>query len=332
MPLSRRTFLQCSLAASLATAAEVISSHWLLSTDSPVRIGIAGLGASAPEHLALFAAVPGAHVIGLTDSDSKRIHHALRMLEEFGQRPPRIYGNIHSMVTDPALQAISFSSDDPGALRNFSQILTAKLPVLTDFPPPLELPSHRQMSEALLASRTPIQFRLADFIYPASPADLRCWLNRSTSKPIEARLIMSPTAAKQELRLAAISAVDALFAASNLSPDQLLRWTGSEKAKIDIVDGGTLGILALPQNPFGLTEVRVHLLGSLPRKTRLVVQSRSGSIELAISNQPDAGSSLQTVMKFLSCARHGRGYDNSIASRAHVAAVFVDRFVQQIPS
>jgi hypothetical protein len=81
MPITRRTFLQSSLGASLAAAAEVTRCHWLLSSTTPVCIGVVGLDASALEHLSLFAAIPGAKVLGLTDGDPKRIRVALRQLK-----------------------------------------------------------------------------------------------------------------------------------------------------------------------------------------------------------------------------------------------------------
>jgi hypothetical protein len=76
--------------------------------------------------------------------------------------------------------------------------------------------------------------------------------------------------------------------------------------------------------------LRIHLLGRLPQSARLVVQHGDGSMELAISNQPNADSSLQTVMKFLNHVREPSRGGNSIASRAQVAAALVDPLMSSL--
>ena len=330
MSVTRRTFLQYSLAAGLTAAADATRSHWLLSRDRPMRIGVAGLGPFSEELLAIFAAIPGAQVIGITDSESKRIDLACRTLEELGQNRPCVYRDVSSMLTDTNLEAISISPHEPSMIFNLNKILKAKVPVLADCPPPLELPRDQPLFDAVMAARRVIEFRLGDFIYPASIADLPNWLNRSKPAPLEARLVVSPTSTKRDLRLAAIFALDALFAASTLTAEELRLWMDSTEAKIDIVNGGTLVIFALPRNPSGVTSLRVDLLGSVGQKTTLLVHHRSGRIEIAVSDRPDADSSLRTAMKFLNLARHGHGYDSFSAGRAQTAAVFVDRFIGQI--
>ena len=141
---------------------------------------------------------------------------------------------------------------------------------------------------------------------------------------------MSRTATKQELRVAAISAIDALFTSSNLSSDELLRWLGSNKAKITVVNAATLGIIALPQDPFGPSELRVCLLGAVPQKSVLVVHHRTGSLEVAVSSQPDVNCSLQTAMKFLSLVRPPSESDNLPGAQALLSAVLADRFLNQL--
>jgi hypothetical protein len=66
MLFNRRTFMQASLAASVSVAAETSHAAWLLNSSNPIRIGVAGLGSSASEHLALYAAIPGARVTRMT--------------------------------------------------------------------------------------------------------------------------------------------------------------------------------------------------------------------------------------------------------------------------
>jgi hypothetical protein len=115
-----------------------------------------------------------------------------------------------------------------------------------------------------------------------------------------------------------------------ISPDELRRWLGSNKAKIAVVNAGTLGIIALPQDPFGPSELRVCLLGAVPQKSVLVVHHRTGSLEVAVSSQPDVNCSLQTAMKFLSLVRRRSESDNLPGAQALLSAVLADRFLNQL--
>jgi hypothetical protein len=128
--LTRRTFLHSSLVAGLASAAEATRTRWLLSSTGPVRVGVAGLGASALEHLALFAAIPGAEIVGLADSQLSRTTQALRQLRELGQPAPVV----DRMLDNRTLEAVSLPSGDTNAGPMFSRILAAGLPVLSDTP------------------------------------------------------------------------------------------------------------------------------------------------------------------------------------------------------
>jgi hypothetical protein len=327
---TRRTFLQSSLATGLVAAAEATRSRWLLSSAGPVRIGIAGLGASATQHLALFAAIPGAEIAGLADSEPTRTAQALRQLRELGQVAPAVYRDLDRMLENPTLQAISLPNQTAEAGPILHRVIAAGLPVLSDFPPSVESPESVRLYEAVLSAPAPVHFRLADFTYPTSASDLMAWLKRSGSKTAEAHLFIPRMATLQELRVAAIAATDALLAASSLSQDRLIRWVGTKDARSEMSAAGTIGNIALPQNSFGISALRVHLLGVLQQNSKFVVQHRSGSMEFAISSLPDADSSLQTAMKFLNCARRRSRTDNVIGSRAHVAAAVVDHMMNHL--
>jgi hypothetical protein len=233
------------------------------------------------------------------------------------------------MLADREFEAIAISPSEATA-ESTRRAIAAKLPVFTDVPPPLALPDSRRLLEVILRARTPIHFRLADFVYPASPADLSGWLNRNRPQASEARLVISHAATRQDLRVAAISAVDALFAVSDQSPEELLRWVGSNDAKIEVRNSGTFGILSLPANGFGLKELCISLLGAFRQKSVLIVQQTSGSLEIPVSSQSDANSSLQTAMKFLSSVRHPTEWVSLPGAREQIAAVFVDRFLGRV--
>jgi hypothetical protein len=331
MLLTRRSFMHYSLAAGLASAAEATRSHWLLSSSRQVRVGVAGLGASASEHLALFSAIPGAEIVGLADSDPNRATQAIHQLRELGRTTPVIYRDLDRMLDNPTLEAISLPNHgDTATGPMLSRIVAAGLPVLTDLPPVVKPHGSSQFFELLLANRARVHFRLADFMYPTSSTDLIDWRKRSGMKTMEAKLIMPRIVTQQEFRTVAIAATDLLLAASPLNSERLIRWLGSEQAWIQTTDAGAMGNIALPQNEAGISALRVHMLGTFQRNARLLVQHGGGSMELSVSSQPDADSSLRTVMKFLSQVRELGRISNSPASRAQVAAALVDPLMSSL--
>jgi hypothetical protein len=331
MLLTRRSFLHSSLVAGLASAAEATRSHWLLSSSGRVRVGVASLGASACEHLALLSAIPGVEIVGLADSDPNRTTKALDQLRELGRTTPVVYRNLDRMLDNRILQAIALPSNgDPESSLILNRIVAAGLPVLTDLPPVLNPQSSSQWYQATLAHHVLVHFRLADFTYPTSSTDLVGWLKRSGMKTTEAQLILPRTMTQQEFRVVAIAATDLLLAASPLNSEGLIRWLGSKEARIQISHAGTIGNIALPQNETGISGLRIHLLGRFPQNAELVLQHESGSMEMAISSQPNASSSLQTVMKFLTQVRESHRVGNSLASRAQVAAGLVDPLIRSL--
>jgi hypothetical protein len=330
MTLTRRSFIQSSLAAGLSSAAEATRSRWLLSATDRVRVGLAGLGASAWEHLALFAAIPGAEIVGLADSEPSRTTQALRQLRELGQAVPMVYRDVDRMLDNQTIQAISLPNENADAGPMLSRVLAAGLPVLSDIPPTVELAINTRSYEAVLGTHTLVHFRLADFTYPTSSTDLIGWLKRSGLKTIEAHLIIPRQLTKQEFRVVSIAAIDLLLAASPLTPERLIRWLGSKDARIQTSAARTISSIALPQNAAGTSALHVHLLGSLPQNAKLVVQHENGSLELAISGQPNADSSLRTVMNFLSHVRESGRDSNALASRAQIAAALVDQLMRSL--
>jgi len=330
MTISRRSFLQSSLMAGLAGAADATCTRWLLSSNNAVRIGITNLGTSASEHLALLAAVPGAEIIGVVDRDPRRVTAALHQLRELGQPTPTLYRNVEHMLSDQRLEAVVLSNDAITSGPSFRQILDAGLPVLTEFPPPLPVRDSRLYGNILRAQK-PIHFRLADFTYPASSADVTSWLKRGSPNKPEARLMISSTVTMRELRIATIVAIDALLAISSVPIHGLMPWLSSNDAGTQIRDAGTGGSIGLPDNFANLRALRIHLLGGLRNSSRLVVEHKAGSIELPISRTPHALSSLKTLMRFLQQVREPKLYQSLVSTKVYIAACLADGFMQGLP-
>jgi hypothetical protein len=323
MSLTRRTFLQSSLMAGLAGTAEATCTRWLLSSGDAVRIGIAGLGASASEHLALFATIPGARIVGLADPEPTRITSAQRQLRELGQSTPTVYRNVDHMLSDHCVEAVAMPNEAGNPANIFRGIVKAGLPLLADFPP-VEPPHSYETS---LSARTPVHFRLADFMYPATVADLTAWLKRSDCNHGEAHLVISPATTTRELRMAAIVATNALLAASPVPDDKLISWARSNHAQPTI--RGTTGVVSLPENSAGIGALHVHLLARSAKDSKLLVQHRAGSMEVVIASQPNATSSLRTVMMFLDGVRRPGSARNLSSSRARLASLLVEGVINR---
>src|SRR5438309_969032 len=137
MLLSRRTFLQSTLTAGLAAAAEATGSRWLLRPVGGIRIGIAGLGATALDHLALFAAIPGAEIVGIADPSPKNLHAAAGYLRDNGQRPPSLYRNSADLLNDRSLHALAIPSCGKNGAQMMRDAIATGISILLDAPPVL---------------------------------------------------------------------------------------------------------------------------------------------------------------------------------------------------
>jgi len=325
MLLSRRTFLQSTLAAGLAAAAEVTGTHWLLGPAGRLRIGIAGLGTAGSDHLALFAAIPGAEIVGLADPSSKNLHAAAGYLRDNGQRPPSLYRNSGDLLNDRALHALSIPSSGQNGAQVMRDAIAVGVPVLLDAPPLLAQKELGKMLSILETTRTPVHFRLADYLYPSSVMDVRSWLTRSGSTGAELALALQPFAAR-DLRIPLIAALDVVLDASGTSDRELRMWGIQGRHSARIEGTGTSCSIALPPNPFRFEGLLVHSFpGVLESVSTLHLRSVRGSVKLGIASQAHAVSSLQTAMLFLASVRDGHFGDANRSCRAQVAAAGADR-------
>jgi hypothetical protein len=309
--------------AGLAGAADATCTRWLLSSSDAVRIGIAGLGASASEHLALFATVPGARIVALSDPEPARINAAQRRLHELGQPTATVYRNLGDMLSGSSVEAVALPNEAGEPAEIFRRVVKAGLPILADFPPAEE--SH--FFESSRNAGPPAHFRLDDFMYPATSDDLTAWLRRSKCTNGVAHLIISPTTTIGDLRTAAIVATNALLAAVAVPQEEVISWARLHHEHPAVQ--GVIGIVPLPQNPAGISALHVHMLARSAKDSKLVIQHRTGSMDVVIASQPNAISSLRTVMMFLSNVRNRYRTNNVSCSRAWLTSLLVKELINR---
>jgi hypothetical protein len=326
MLFSRRTFLQSTLSAGLAAAAEATGSRWLLKPVGRIRIGIAGLGATALDHLALFAAIPGAEIAGLADPSMENLHTAAGYLRDNGQRPPSLYRNSADLLNDRSLHALAI----PSCCRNGAQMMrdaiATRISILLDAPPVLSQRELERMLRLLQTARIQVHFRLADYLYPSTVTDVRSWLTRSGSSGADLALVLQPFAAREDLRIPVIAALDAVLDASGATDEELRVWgtQGQQSARIE--GTGSSCVIALPPNRFKFEDLLVHsFAGMLESVSTLHLRSARGSVKLGIASEADVVSSLQTAMLFLASVRDVPPADPKRWCRAQVAATGADR-------
>ena len=331
MLLSRRTFLQSTLTAGLAAAAEATGSSWLLRPVARIRIGIAGLGATALDHLALFAAIPGAEIVGLADPSTKNLHAAAGYLRDNGQRQPSLYRDSGDLLNDPSLHALAIPSCGQNGAQMMRDAIATGISILLDAPPVLSQRELGQMLRILQSTRTPVHFRLADYLYPSSVTDVRSWLTRSGSTGAELTLALQPFAARDDLRIPVIAALDAVLDASGATDEELQVWGTQGRRSAGIEGTGMSCSITLPPNPFKFESLLVHSFpGMLESVSTLHLRSIRGSVKLGIASQADLVSSLQTAMLFLASVRDTPSAAPKRSYRAQVAAAGADRLLMTL--
>jgi hypothetical protein len=296
--LTRRTFVQSSLAASLAVAAESTRAGWLLESHDPIRVAVAGLGPAASEHIALYAALPGVQIVGLTDRSRSRVHAALTQLEELGRFGARVYTSLGKMLSYSGLHAISVPSEDDDAGSSLREILATGLPVLTDVPP-REF-SHRQF---LATRKGLVRMRVADFLYPGALAEISThWrkLTRYENEPTgqSARLVLERRLSSHQLRAVIVSALQAVFDGHSGDPDCLAAWSKNPDV-IGLKRAGTALHIHLPRQTADFDLLEVDLLPRSSGASLLLLSRPDQTMEIPIWRAPDSRSSLRTVMTFL---------------------------------
>jgi hypothetical protein len=328
MLLTRRSFLQSTLAAGLGVAAEVTGGHWLLNPANKIRIGIVGLGPTALEHLSLFSAIPGAEIVSLADPNPQNLHKAASYLRDLGQKSPTLHRFPDDLLYDRSLNALAVPNCDLNGGQLVGDAIATGMSILLDAPPTVSPRRLEQMLELLQHARSAVHFRLADYLYPSKASDIRSWLVRTGSRSAELALALQPSAAREDLRIAVIAALDAVFDASGASDEELRTW-GTNPEHLNHIGGyGNSCSISLPANSFGFKSLHAHQFpGMLEVASTLHIQSCRGSMKLSIDSQAHAISSLQTAMSFLATV----GDIRSVAPRrswcAQVAASGADRLL-----
>lgn len=328
MFVTRRTFVQTSIAASLAVAAESTHTSWLLSSSDPLHIGIAGLGPSAPEHLALYAAIPGARVTHIADQSRAAIAAALSQLQNAGHPSPRVSHNLDGLLADPFLHAISLPRESPNAGFTLKQIFARRLPVLAD-----NLPSSLSLPVTAYSKYSQLRLRIGDLIYPGATSDLSAWSRRSAAPSADkdaaaAELTLQRKLVATETRAVLISTLNALLQASPIETSSLTRWAEAE-GSFEIARARTVARVNLPDSPTGPKCLTIDLLPRNSGASLLSVRDKGGLFDVPVWRQPDAQTSLRTVMQFLASVRT-RADNLTALAPAIAATVVVDRIFRSL--
>jgi hypothetical protein len=324
--LTRRTFMQSSLVASLSVVAEATCGTWLLRPNDPVRIAVAGLGPTAAEHLSLYAAIPGVEVVGLADPSITRLREAVAKLERLGQVTPRVFTRLDALMSIPAIHAISAPHDESGHGFSLTQLLDIGLPVLTDVPPPLF--SYRDF---LRLKQARVAVRSSDFIYPGALSDIHARWNRipaHSALGIGAhanKLVLERRLTSAQLRAVLISALRAVLDSKSSRSDHLDSWTNAADA-IELTRACTVARIHLPAKISRFNKIDFDLLPRSSGASLLSLDYRTQTIATPVWRTPDGESSLHTVMNFLGEVRSPRNVIvTNEAGLSFAAATIIDR-------
>lgn len=330
MLLTRRTFVQSSLAASLAAAIQATRATWLLQPNDPVRIAVAGLGPNASEHLALYAAIPGVQVVGLVDRSPSRFGEALAQLKKLNQPGPRAYTSLDSLLSHPALHAVSAPLAESSMDFPLHEVLATGLPVLTDVPP-----AFFSYHDFLSLKKAPVAVRVSDYIYPGARSDIHARWNLPPGSSIDgntgygAKLVLERRLTRAQVRAVLISALQAVLDSHSSNPAQLASWSKAADA-IELTRASTSVLIHLPPQIAHFEKIEFDLLPRSTGASLLSLRHRTQTMEVPIWRTPDSQSSLRTVMNFLGEVRapfsaSGKVDTTNEAALSFAAASVVDR-------
>ena len=305
MFLTRRTFVQSSIAASLAVAAKATGSGWLLDTDHPVRIAIAGLGPAAAEHISLFAALSGVHIVALADASHLKRQAALAQLTALGCPRPSLYSSLSSLLGHVAVDAFSLPAAVNSAAYSLKELLATRLPVFTDLPP-LDL-SH---GDFLALQHAPVRFRTTDRLYAGARSNIHAQWKRLSPQPTpglppcSARIVLERRLPPAQLRAVLIAALEAILDPHLTPTAPLAAWSQDPRV---ITRASTLLQVHLPRHISAFECLEVDLLPRSSGASILSLGQPNRTIQVPIWRDPDSRSSLCTVMGFLSQTRNSFG-------------------------
>lgn len=302
MILTRRTFVQSSLAASLAVAADATRATWLLKDKDPLRIALAGLGPETWEHLALYAAIPNVNVVGIADGTGSHFSEALAQLEKFSQPQPFVSNRLEEVLSKTLPDAISVPTaqklDFP--LRD---VLSIGLPVLTDTPPPLFA-----YKDFLGQRKAYVGVRSADLLYPGAMADISTrWMqtqltNSDQTGERTARLVLERRLSMAQLRAVVICSLQAVLGSHSFLSEELASWSSNPEA-VELNQTRTSARVYLPARMARFSHLDIDLLPRSKNASILSLSHRAQKMEMPVWRNPDSQSSLRTTMAFLNHVR-----------------------------
>ena len=108
MPFPRRTFLQTSAAALVASAVPVAKA----AASERIRVGCIGAGGRALSLVTSFSSNPNCEVVTLADLDSRRFPNAVAIVEKAQGKAPQTTGDFRTIIDDPSIDAIVVGTPD----------------------------------------------------------------------------------------------------------------------------------------------------------------------------------------------------------------------------
>ncbi len=326
MLLTRRTFVQSSLAASLAVAADASGAGWLLNPNHPVRIAIAGLGPATEEHISLFAALPGAHIVALADASHARRQAALAQITALGNPRPSVYASLPSLLHHTGIDALSLPVDEDSPGFSLEEILSTRLPALLDLPP-----RNLSYGDLMVLQKAPIYFHATDRLYPGAQAKIHYQWKRPSPQPEVdpqkrfARLALERRLSPPQLRAVLIAALGAVLEPISTSPAALSAWS-KDPDVIEFTRALTVLHIHLPPQISNFDSLDVDLLPRSSGASFLSLSQPQRTMQFPIWKEHDRQSSLRTVMSFLSQIQ-ARCYKRTSLSRTYTADKATDTFL-----
>ncbi|MGB0063095.1 MAG: hypothetical protein WBP85_01505 [Terracidiphilus sp.] len=318
MLLTRRTFVQSSIAASLAAAAEATHASWLLKPDNAVRIAIADLGPFANEHISLFAALPGVEIVALVDPSHSKSRAAIAQLTQLGRPTPAVYASLSSLLRHTGIDAFSLAADEEPAAFSLHEILATRRPILLDLPP-----RDLSLGDLMLLQKAPVYFRTSDRLYPGAQTEIHAQWKRSPLKPETGtqkrftRLILERRLRPSQLRAVLIAALGAVLEPLSIPVAALAAWS-EDPAVIEFTRASTVLHIHLPPQLSNFDSLDIDLLPRSFGASILSLGQPQGTMQVPIWRAPDIQSSLRTVMAFLS-QNHARFAKHTSSTRTYTA-------------
>src|SRR4051794_17364073 len=110
-PLTRRAFLQSSLAAAATvTLAGTRSSGKVRGAGDTIRLAVAGLNGRGGDHVSAYLGMKGVQIVCLIDPDTNTYARRIKQIEDRGGKRPRTVQDVRKALDDRDIDAISIAT------------------------------------------------------------------------------------------------------------------------------------------------------------------------------------------------------------------------------